>query len=351
MTLLDVYPAAKKNGFARLSQFGALASVLLLLASKLVVAASAQESAQSIAAQTPQVKRFTALNVTSSEIQGSKKKVARYDIDRIGHRGIGGTVSQQSLNRERRRGASLAREIEAQSELISDPPIVEYVNRLGQTIVEHSDRPMRLTVKVIKSDEINAFVLPGGYLYVDSALIISSDSEAELASILAHEIAHIAARHGARIQRRRRIWQLVARCSGPAGFAVEIAGFLSSMKSTRDAEREADLLGLEYQYAAGYDPQASVQFLEKIQAGEKENHNLISKALATHPMTEERIKRAESEISTLLPAKGEYIADTGEFEQAKSRLAQLTDWWRESAVAAAVLRRRTPEDGRSVPSF
>jgi len=314
--------------------------------------AGAQETPYSVAEQTPGTERFASLNATAPAIQKrNKKKPAKYDVDRIGQRGIGGTVSQQSLERDRRIGASMAREIEAQTKLIADPPLVAYVNRLSQKIADHSDMPMPFTVKVIESDEINAFVLPGGYLYVNSGLIMSTDSEAELASILAHEIAHLAARHGAQLQRRRRIWRLIAHCSGPAGFAAEIAGFLSSMKSTRDAEREADLLGLEYQYAAGYDPQASVQFFEKLQVGEKEKQNFIARALTTHPTTEERIQRAEKEILTLLPAKSEYIVNTGEFETTKSRLAQLSNRRQESAEDPPVLGRRDAEGEQSVPRF
>jgi len=348
---LNLYCAWRRGGCGRLAQEAAWASALLLLASELAVSAGAQETPHSVAEQTPATARFALLNITSPGVQNCKKKPAKYDVARIGQRGIGGTVSQQSLERDRRIGASMAREIEAHSKLIADPPIMAYVNRLGQNIADHSDAPMPFTVKVIDSDEINAFVLPGGYLYVNSALIMSSDSEAEVVSILAHEIAHLAARHGARLQRRRRMWQLVAHCSGPAGFAVEIAGFLSSMKSNRDAEREADLLGLEYQYAAGYDPQASVQVFEKLQVGEKEKQNFVVRALTSHPMTEERIQRAEREISTLLPAKSEYIVNTGEFEQMKSRLAQLTDGRQKSVEDYPVLRRHDAEGEQSVPRF
>jgi predicted Zn-dependent protease len=183
--------------------------------------------------------------MTAPAAQKLKTKPSKYDVDRIGQRGIGTGSNLHSLERERRIGSALARDIEAQTKLVTDPLITEYVNGLGQRIVRHSDARLPFTIKVIESDEINAFVLPGGYLYVNSGLIMTSDNEAELASILAHEIAHIAARHGERIQRRQRIWNLVSFCSGPAGFAVQIAGFLFSMKLNRDAEREADLLGLE----------------------------------------------------------------------------------------------------------
>ena len=154
--------------------------------------------------------------------------------------------------------------------MITDPLITGYVNRLAQRIIAHSDTQLSTTVKVIESKEINAFVLPGRYFYVNSGLILASDSEAELASILAHEIAHLTARHETRIQRRRRIWRIASFCTGPVGLPVQVAGLLSSMKLHRDAEREADRLGLEYQYEAGYDPQAFIQFLKKVNATDQQ---------------------------------------------------------------------------------
>jgi predicted Zn-dependent protease len=263
--------------------------------------------------QQSEKERVIESKMTAPAAQKSKTTPSKYDVDRIGQRGIGTGSNLYSLERERQLGSALARNIEAQTKLVTDPLITEYVNGLGQSIVRHSDAQLPFTIKVIDSDEINAFALPGGYLYVNSGLIMTSDSEAELASIMAHEIAHVAARHAARIQRHRRIWKLVSFCSGPAGFAVQVAGFLSSMKLNRDAEREADLLGLEYHYATGYDPQAFVQFFEKLRAREEERHNLIAQAFATHPMTEERIRRAQKEIATLLPPTAEYITDTSEF--------------------------------------
>ena len=337
-----------KKGFpcTRLFRAVAYTSALLLSISGLVPSAQPQELSYSGVEQRPGTQLVLPPNMTPPEVQRSERQNSKYDVDRIGQRGIGTGSNLYSLERERRLGSALARNIEAQTKLVTDPLITEYVNGLGQSIVRHSDAQLPFTIKVIDSDEINAFALPGGYLYVNSGLIMTSDSEAELASIMAHEIAHVAARHAARIQRRRRIWKLVSFCSGPAGFAVQVAGFLSSMKLNRDAEREADLLGLEYHYATGYDPQAFVQFFEKLRAREEERHNLIAQAFATHPMTEERIRRAQKEIATLLPPKAEYITDTSEFEQVKSRLASFTGSRDESEDWRHVLRRRHPEDAQ-----
>jgi predicted Zn-dependent protease len=196
---------------------------------------------------------------------------------------------------------------------------------------------------VIESNEINAFGLPGGYLYVDSGLILAADSEAELAGVVAHEVAHVAARHDARIATRNRIWKLISYCSGPAGGAVKLAGYIWSTKLRREAEREADFLGLEYQYASGYDPRAFVQFFERLHIAE--DHSFIGKMFARYPLTEDRIRRAEKEISAL-PARDEHIVDTSEFQEVKSRLANIMLGQRKSEDGSPVLRRHGNDDSR-----
>jgi beta-barrel assembly-enhancing protease len=274
----------------------------------------------------------------------AKKSDLKYDVGRIGQRGIGSGINLYSLEREREIGHELAEGVEMQSKLISDPVIVEYVDRLGQRIVRNSDAQVPFTIKVIDSDQISAVALPGGYLYVDTGLIMAADNEAELVGLMAHEIAHVAARHFDRADRRRQFWNLLSRTlaysSSPAGAAIRgvvaVAAAASLMKVSRDAEREADLLGLEYEYAAGYDPQEFVQFFEKLHTKEKRTHNFIARAFASHPMTEDRIRLAQKEIATLLPAKDEYVVETSEFEEVKSRIAN------------PMIERRTSEDGRPV---
>jgi predicted Zn-dependent protease len=200
--------------------------------------------------------------------------------------------------------------------------IAEYLNRLGQRIVGNSDAQVPFTIKVIESDEINAFTLPGGYLYVDTGLILAADNEAEVAGVMAHEVAHVAARHETRAKTRKEIWRYA---SIPLVFGgLGVVAPMLFMKFGRDAEREADLLGLEYEYAAGYDPQAFIQFFEKLQTKEKQQQNLVAKTFATHPATEDRIRRAQKEISSLLPDKAEYVVDTSEFQEVKARVANLT---------------------------
>ena len=259
-----------------------------------------------------------------------KLKKAEDDVSLIGQRNVGGGVNFYSLQRERALGHQLAEEVESQSRLVSDPAVTEYVNRIGQAIVRHSDAKVPFTIKVIDDEEVNAFALPGGFFYVDSGLILAADSESELAGVMAHEIAHVAARHATRNATKAQIFNLVSIplvfVGGPIGYAVrEVAGLavpMSFLKFSRDAEREADLLGLQYDYSAGYDPQAFVQFFEKLKAGEKQHQGRIAKAFSTHPMTEERIKRAQQEIANMLPAKTQYVDDTSEFHDIKQRLAR-----------------------------
>jgi predicted Zn-dependent protease len=268
--------------------------------------------------------------VSRHPTQHLKLKKAEDDVSLIGQRNVGGGINFYSLQKERALGHQLAEEVESQSRLVSDPAVTEYVNRIGQAIVRHSDAKVPFTIKVIDDEEVNAFALPGGFFYVDSGLILAADSESELAGVMAHEIAHVAARHATRNATKAQIFNLVSIplvfVGGPIGYAVrEVAGLavpMSFLKFSRDAEREADLLGLQYDYSAGYDPQAFVQFFEKLKAGEKQHQGRIAKAFSTHPMTGERIKRAQQEIAIMLPAKAEYVDDTSEFHEIKQRLAR-----------------------------
>ena len=284
-------------------------------------------------------------NVSSPE-SNRKSSAAKYDAELIGPRARRDTIDLYALEKEHELGRRLARDVEANSKLIVDPAIDEYVNRLGQRIVLHSDAQVPFTIKVIESNDINAFALPGGYLYVDSGLILAADNEAELAALMAHEVAHVAARHDSRMARQKRIWTLMTYCSGPAGGPVKLAGYLWSMKLRRRAEREADFLGLEYQYATGYDPLAFVEFFERLHREQNEKDNFIAKALVTHPMTEDRIRRAEQELSTLLPPRDESVVDTSDFREVKSRLADIMRGAGKSEGGRPVLRRHGNEDSR-----
>ena len=284
----------------------------------------------------------------------SKSKLDKYDVRMIGERDIGRGMNFYSLEREQALGRELASEIESQSRMVTDPLVTEYINRIGQTLVRNSDARVPFVIKVVDNDEVNAFALPGGFFYVNTGLILAADNEAELAGVMAHEIAHVAARHATKNATRAQIWNMASIplifLGGPAGYAIrEIAGLaipMSFLKFSRDAEREADLLGVEYEYASGYDPAAFVQFFEKLHVKEKEKHSFIAKAFTTHPMTGDRIKRAQEEIGTMLPAKDEYVVDTSEFQEVKAHLSALMLKHQIDAGQSPrpTLRKRGPED-------
>ncbi len=257
----------------------------------------------------------------------------KYKIDRIGDRGIGDGINLFSLKREQALGEMMSRELEAHLHLLVDPELNAYVNRVVQNLVVHSDAKVPFTVRVVKSEDVNAFSLPGGFLYVNSGLIAASPDEATFAGILAHEIAHVAARHVTKTLTRRMLFRMASMplmfVTGGAAAAIDnVAGVaipLSSMKFTRDSEREADLLALEYSYAAGYDPEAFVQFFETIQNRQPRQLRFMSRLFVTHPMTEDRIRRAQTAIAMMLPQKADYVIDTSDFRQVKARLFELTD--------------------------
>ena len=230
-------------------------------------------------------------------------------------------------------GKQYAQEVERSSKLIDDPIVVEYVNRVGQNLVRNSDAKVPFTIKVLDTEEVNAFALPGGFFFVNSGLILKADSEAELAGVMAHEIAHVAARHGTRQATKGELAQIgmiVASIAVPytmAGYgAMQGANLLIPMgflKFSRAMEQEADFLGLQYLYKSGYDPTSFVDFFEKIQSMEKKKPGSVSKLFASHPMTDDRIKKAQDEIQKDLAPKPEYLINTSEFNDVKARLAMM----------------------------
>ncbi len=263
------------------------------------------------------------------------KKGSTDDVNAIGNRNIGGRGlgNWYSTDWEIRNGKSYAMEIEKSAHLVTDPVIVEYVNRIGQNLVKNSDAKVPFTIKVIDSDEINAFALPGGFFYVNSGLILAADEEAELAGVMAHEISHVVAHHAARQMTKMNYAQLasvplVIMTSGSyTGYgiyeATQLAIPVAFLKFSRMDESEADFLGLQYMYRAGYDPQAFIQFFEKIDALEKHKPGAVAKLFSDHPQTPDRIGRSEDEIATILPAKPDYIVTTSEFDDVKARLARI----------------------------
>ena len=281
------------------------------------------------------------------------------NVEDIGNRDINkGNWNFTSLEKEIALGRSLATEIEKQVKLVSDPEITEYVSRVGQNIVRNSDAKVPFTIKVIDSEEINAFALPGGFLYVNSGLITTADEESELAGVLAHEIAHVAARHGTEQQAKATIADfaripLVIFSGGLAQLVYNVYGLvvpLQFLQFSRGAEAEADYLGVQYLYKTGYDPASFISYFEKVQAQEKKKPGRLSKIFSTHPPTADRIEKSQKNIATVLPDRDEYVLSTSEFDKIKAKLIAL-DNARKPAPGEdskrPTLKRRTPTDDGS----
>ena len=257
------------------------------------------------------------------------------DVSAVGNREIGarGMGNWYSTDSEIKMGKQYADEVEKSTRFITDPVIVEYVNRVGQNIVKNSDCKVPFTIKVIDSDEINAMALPGGFFYVNSGLILAADEEAELAGVMAHETAHVCAHHAAREMTRANYVQIgmvpLIMMTGYTwtGYgiyeAAQLAIPVTFLEFSREFEAQADYLGVQYMYRAGYDPQAFISFFEKIQALEKRKPGLVAKAFSDHPQTPDRIQHTQEEIAQILPARDEYTVTTSEFDDIKARLARI----------------------------
>jgi predicted Zn-dependent protease len=287
------------------------------------------------------------------------KQGGKQDVNAIGNRNVGHGVNFYSLEREIALGKQLAQQVDRSAKFIDDPVINEYVNRVGQNLVRNSDAQVPFTIKVIDSDVVNAFALPGGFFYVNSGLILHADEESELAGVMAHEIAHVCARHGTKNATKADIVQLA---SIPAMIFIPYtwAGYalyqgmnflipLTFLKFSRDAEREADYLGLQYMYKTGYDPNSFVSFFEKIEAQEKKQPGTIPKVFATHPPTPDRIEAIQVEIATILPAREEYIVTTSEFDIVKRRLQLIQNniKVRDAGSDKPTLRKRTDQQDKT----
>jgi len=283
-------------------------------------------------------RKFVSLIITfliSATLAGpplsAKSKNKKTDPDEIGNRDVGKGVNFYSLEKEIALGKQMAQEVERQAKIIEDPVVAEYVNRVGQNLVRNSDAKVPFTIKVIDSEEVNAFALPGGFFFVNTGLILKTETEAELAAVMSHEIAHVAARHGTRQATRGEIVNYATLplifMGGWTGYAVQgIASAaipLGFLKFSRGFEAEADMLGLQYMYKAGYDPTAFVDFFEKIETLEKSKPGTMSKVFSTHPLTDERIAAAQKNIQTMLPVRPEYVVTTSEFNDVKARLASI----------------------------
>lgn len=254
------------------------------------------------------------------------------DPDEIGNRDVGKGINFYSIEKEIALGKQMAQEVERQAKIVDDPVIAEYVNRVGQNLVRNSDAKVPFTIKVIDSEEINAFALPGGFFFVNTGILMNADNEAEMAGVMAHEIAHVACRHGTRQASRGEIAQVASIAplivlGGWAGYgAYQAMGLLVPMgflKFNRNFETEADKFGLEYMYKAGYDPTSFVDFFEKVQSLEKTKPGTMSKLFSSHPPTEDRIRHSQEIIQKYLKEKPEYVVNTSEFNDVKARVLAM----------------------------
>ena len=302
--------------------------------------------------------RFSALTLSilatlSYAVASDKKK----DPDEIGNRDVGKGVNFYSIEKEIALGKQLAQEVERQAKIVNDPVIAEYVNRIGQNLVRNSDAKVPFTIKVIDAEEINAFALPGGFFFVNTGVLVNADSEAEMAGVMAHEIAHVAARHGTRQATRGEIVNLASIplifMGGWTGYAIRqgagLAIPMGFLTFSRGFESEADYLGLQYMYKAGYDPTAFVDFFEKIQSKEKKKPGTMSKVFSTHPMTDDRIKHSQQEIQDILKAKPEYVVTTSEFNDVKGRLMTMHNRRKPDASDPNRPRLRRAPGGGTIP--
>jgi beta-barrel assembly-enhancing protease len=277
---------------------------------------------------------MVALALASTGLAKEKEKSKKKDPEAIGDRDVGKGVNFYSLEKEIALGKGLAQEIEREAKIVDDPVIAEYVNRVGQNIVRNSDVKVPVSIKVVDSEEVNAFALPGGFFFVNTGLILRAENEAELAGVMSHEIAHIAARHGTRQASRGQIANLATIplifMGGWAGYGVRQAASvlvpLGFLTFSRGFESEADMLGLQYMYKAGYDPTSFVDFFEKLQSDEKRKPGTMAKVFSSHPPTTDRIKTSQKNIEEILTAKPEYVVTTSEFDDVKNRLMALNKY-------------------------
>ncbi len=329
------------NNFSRATT--ALVLAFSLFASSMAAVAQSTKSTDQTqtgnstqSAPAPKTAPATQSSQPTTTARSNKPLSVNEDPAMIGKRNInGGIISKMSGSTEKevRQGREAAAEVDRQAKFIEDPMITEYVNRVGQNIVLHSDAKVPFTIKVIDSDEVNAFALPGGFFYVNKGLLLAADNEAELAGVMAHEIAHVAARHAVENQTKASLLEYAA--LGASIFLGGIPGMIYQntagigllglfMKFSRGAEEEADKLGIQYMYAAGYDPGAMATMFEKLEAKNKKKPGFISRAFATHPAPPDRRASALA-LAARFPEHEEYVISSSEFQRVKAKLLRLSN--------------------------
>jgi predicted Zn-dependent protease len=294
-------------------------------------------------------------SLTIPAFSGDKKK----DVDQIGNRDVGKGINFYSIEKEIALGKQLAEEVQRQARMFNDPLIGEYVNRLCQSLARNSDAKIPITCQIIDADDLNAFALPGGFIFVHTGLLKVAESEAEFAGALAHEIAHVAARHMTRQATRSQLAQLMTLpasilIGGWTGYAIRqgmgMAIPMSFLKMDRAFESEADYYGLQYMYKAGYDPNASVDLFERMLSLEKRKPGTINKIFSSHPMNGDRMRKTQEEINAILPNKPEYVVTTSEFVEIRARLFSLVNHRKNEEIDPNRPRLRTAPGAGTIPA-
>jgi len=272
-------------------------------------------------------------STSTSDMHAHKRIPAKDDVEAIGSRDIGkrGIGDWYSLEQEAKIGRQYAKAIDENSKLLDDPMVKEYVNRVCQNIVRNSDAKVAFRIKVIDSDEVNAFALPGGFMYINTGLLIATQDEAELAGVMAHEIAHVAARHATRQMTRQKMFDFASLplvfVGGGAGMilqtAMGAAKPLGLNKFSRSFEAEADYLGVQYLYKAGYDPAALISFFERMNTLQRHKGGAVAKAFSTHPETRDRIRKLQKELSQILPKRELYEVSSSDFDEVIAHLLAI----------------------------
>lgn len=310
------------------------AEVLLLLVNAFpLTAALSQEQNPAASLPSPSVAMEASVPNPSRRL---KKPPAKYDLSRIGNRGIGSGMNFFTLDREREMGKQLSCTAETTMRLVHDSVVYEYVNRIAQNIAVNSDLKVPLVLKIVNDDQVNAFSLPGGYVYVTTGLLNEADNEAQIAGVIGHEVAHIAARHGTRTVSRATLWASILRTAAvvsPGGAVAEFpkivgADFTANAlfaKMERGAEDEADLLAIEYAYAAGYDPAEYVALFEKVKALQKSKPLAVTKIFESHPATESRIRKVQRVIQDYLPDRDQYLITSSSFADMQDRMRAILE--------------------------
>jgi len=322
---LNCNPNGHQSGFSVCLQFLSLTFALIILSPAEVGYTQDLRNTQALKRETSATTPPTSKGHASRR---DKRHHNKYDIDAIGSRNVDSGLNFYSREAEEKLGEHMARAFERELQFLDDQKATEYIDHLARYLARNSDATFPFNVKLFASGEVNAFSLPGGHLYVSTALILAAENEAQLAGAIAHEIAHIAARHGTKQVSRSKLYSVLSipavLLGGPAGYALQAAGYTRFFvlgKFNRNAEQEADTLGLEYGYASGYDPQEYLALLEKLLS--RQDRHKWMRLFASHPSTASRIKNAQLAIHQYLPDRTDYVVTTSDFDQVKFSLEQM----------------------------